>query len=439
MSDVIVRVTPPSTEIIKIIVNEGVEGKSAYEVAVANGFVGTEAEWLLSLHNIPAGGTTGQVLSKNSNTDYDVEWSDPAGGSVDSVNGQTGAIVLDTSDISEATDKNYVTDAEKVILSNTSGSNSGDQDLSSYATKAYADALVVGLWDDRGNFDSSVNAYPSSGGSGTAGAIKKGDIWTVSVAGTLPTSQVVEVGDTVRALVDTPGNTQANWSIQQNNIGYTAENSANKSTNVNTDQASDTKYPSVKAVYDWATGLFQTLASFAADVRAVVLTGLSTATNAVITSSDSILSALGKLQKQITDLVTSGVEAAYAGTITWTAGTAPSGSSSLRQHYNKVGNLVTWQIELTYATAGSTITGISLTFPTEFPTPLIPSGFSGANMYLYPCQLRYSTAPDGTFLSNNTPAIERNSANTGFVIAPTGALTSGSYKTFIFSGFYFTA
>ena len=34
------------------------------------------------------------------------------------------------------------------------------------------------------------------------------------------------------------------------------EDTANKSTNLNTDQASNTKYPSVKAVYDWATGLF---------------------------------------------------------------------------------------------------------------------------------------------------------------------------------------
>lgn len=96
--------------------------------------------------------------------------------------------------------------------------------------KAYADSLVVGLWDDRGAFDASVNAYPSSGGSGTAGAIKKGDIWTISVAGTLPTAQAVEVGDTVRALIDTPGNTQGNWAIQQNNIGYVPENVANKDT-----------------------------------------------------------------------------------------------------------------------------------------------------------------------------------------------------------------
>lgn len=128
--------------------------------------------------------------------------------------------------------------------------------------KAYADGLVVGLWDDRGSYDASGGAYPSSGGSGTAGAILKGDVWTISVAGTLPTGQVAEVGDIVRALINTPGNTQANWAIQQNNIGYTAENSANKSTDVNTDQASNTKYPSVKAVYDWAVGLFLQIGNF---------------------------------------------------------------------------------------------------------------------------------------------------------------------------------
>jgi hypothetical protein len=44
---------------------------------------------------------------------------------------------------------------------------------------------------------------------------------------------------------------------KQNALGFTAENVANKSTNVATDQASDTRYPSVKAVYDWATSIFQ--------------------------------------------------------------------------------------------------------------------------------------------------------------------------------------
>jgi hypothetical protein len=46
----------------------------------------------------------------------------------------------------------------------------------------------------------------------------------------------------------------------------------------------------------------QSIASLASDVLSTVLTGLSTATNAVITATDSILVAMGKLQKQITDL-----------------------------------------------------------------------------------------------------------------------------------------
>jgi len=50
--------------------------------------------------------------------------------------------------------------------------------------------------------------------------------------------------------------TQTALDSKQNSLGFTAENVANKSTSVTTDQASNTKYPSVKAVYDWAVGLF---------------------------------------------------------------------------------------------------------------------------------------------------------------------------------------
>lgn len=121
-------------------------------------------------------------------------------------------------------------------------------DLAAKASITYVDGLVVGLWDDRGNFDASINAYPSAGGSAISGAILKGDVWTISVAGTLPTGQAVEVGDIVRALINTPGNAQANWAIQQNNIGYVAENTANKDLDGTLAANSDVKYPSQKAV-----------------------------------------------------------------------------------------------------------------------------------------------------------------------------------------------
>ncbi len=134
--------------------------------------------------------------------------------------------------------------------------NSHNEAADPHGDRAYADGLIVGLWDDRGNFDANASAYPSSGGSGTAGAILKGDIWTISGGGTLPTAQVVSVGDTVRALIDAPGNTQSNWAIQEQNIGYVPENSANKSTS-SALGTSDTLYPTQKAVKEYvdASGL----------------------------------------------------------------------------------------------------------------------------------------------------------------------------------------
>jgi hypothetical protein len=115
------------------------------------------------------------------------------------------------------------------------------------AVKDYADGIVVGLLDDRGDYNASSNVFPSTGGSGTSGAIMKGDLWYISVAGTLG-GVSVPVGSSVRALVDTPAQTSTNWSILNVGIGFTPENVLNKSTDVITDGASDTKYPSVKAV-----------------------------------------------------------------------------------------------------------------------------------------------------------------------------------------------
>jgi hypothetical protein len=126
--------------------------------------------------------------------------------------------------------------------------------------KALINALIaagtIGLLDDRGNYNASVNTFPATGGSGTAGAILKGDIWLVSVAGTLG-GHTVNAGDTIRALLDTPGQTDANWAILEGNLGYTPENAANKSTDVALG-ASNTFYSSqgaVKSYVDtkWAT------------------------------------------------------------------------------------------------------------------------------------------------------------------------------------------
>lgn len=61
---------------------------------------------------MPTGGTTGQVLAKASGSNYDVEWVNQSGGggAVDSVNGQTGTVVLDASDVGALPDTTTAAD-----------------------------------------------------------------------------------------------------------------------------------------------------------------------------------------------------------------------------------------------------------------------------------------------------------------------------------------
>jgi hypothetical protein len=114
---------------------------------------------------------------------------------------------------------------------------------------SYADGLVVGAWDDRGTWSAVATTYPATGGRGVGGLPVKGDLWTISAAGTLAGGVVVNIGDVLRALIDSPGQTSTNWAVVENNLGYTAENSANKRTSFQA-TPDDTHYASEKLVKD---------------------------------------------------------------------------------------------------------------------------------------------------------------------------------------------
>lgn len=64
----------------------------------------------------------------------------------------------------------------------------------------------------RGFYDASVNAAPSSGGAGTAGAILAGDYWISNVAGTV-FGIYCPTGTRFTALVNSPGQTSGNWQL----------------------------------------------------------------------------------------------------------------------------------------------------------------------------------------------------------------------------------
>jgi len=114
----------------------------------------------------------------------------------------TGGADATTADIADSTNKRYITDAQLVVVGNTSGTNTGDNAVNS---------LYSGL------------------------AASKEDV-------------------------------------------------ANKSTSVTTDQASNTKYPSVKAVYDWAVGLFATIANLALKTDKLVVANRQTASYTLVLS-----------------------------------------------------------------------------------------------------------------------------------------------------------
>lgn len=90
------------------------------------------------------------------------------GGAVDSVNGQTGVVVLDTDDIADTATNRYTNDTDITRLANTSGTNTGDQ---------VADGVTITGTGTVGD------PFVSVGGGGVTDG-DKGDI-TVSSSGTV--------------------------------------------------------------------------------------------------------------------------------------------------------------------------------------------------------------------------------------------------------------
>lgn len=173
--------------------NESLSIGDSVEICTKNGKVNNA--WVSIKHgtnvagggSVPSGGTTNQVLAKNSNSDYDLKWTDAGSGSGDmlkstydptnknadafsmanmvesstnkiftssertklggieagaqvntiiSVNGQTGTVSLDADDINDSTTtKKFVSSGDLVNLSNLSGINTGDETNSTIKTK----------------------------------------------------------------------------------------------------------------------------------------------------------------------------------------------------------------------------------------------------------------------------------------------------------------
>jgi hypothetical protein len=101
----------------------------------------------------------------------------------------------------------------KTNTTNAIGSDDA-RELVTDVTENYLNRLNNTVWRDCGDVDLSADLFPTSGGTGAAGAILKNNTFDVTVEGTPGGAlEPILVGCTIRALVDTPGQTLANWRI----------------------------------------------------------------------------------------------------------------------------------------------------------------------------------------------------------------------------------
>ncbi len=182
-------------------------------------------------------------------------------------------------------------------------------------------ALIAGK-SFRGGYDASINLFPSTGGSGTAGAIQAGDQWEVTVDGTLGGTPV-DVGTVITALVNLPGQTAGNWSINANGVfsifgrqgvvtaqtnDYTIAQITNGLSNLLTNgnifvgniSGIATGVSPSGEISMTNTGVF-TLSNSA--VIGKLITGFS-ATNSAIVATDTVLQGFNKSQGQISSILT---------------------------------------------------------------------------------------------------------------------------------------
>jgi|GEM_PF-1840298 len=138
-------------------------------------------------------------------------------------------------------------------VSKTTDSSSNDNShlMTSAATQAAILAAVAAAFEFQGGYDASGGTFPTLDQSGSP--ISKGDFWVISVAGTLPGSQPVSVGDQILALIDIPGQTPANWVVNHTSIGVT---SFNGRTGPVTPQAFDYSYNQVTGAAPFTSPTF---------------------------------------------------------------------------------------------------------------------------------------------------------------------------------------
>ena len=122
------------------------------------------------------------------------------------------------------------------------------------ATEAVVDskvsAAVVSLFHYQGDYNPNTNLFPESTDTELGDSVKKGYVWTIIGSGQLGT-KTVSTGDLLISKVNTPGQTSSNWTVQENNLGYVAENANYKVTSISGTETDANLYANLVAALSY--------------------------------------------------------------------------------------------------------------------------------------------------------------------------------------------
>ncbi len=159
---------------------------------------------------------------------------------------------------------------------------------------------------------------------------------------------------------------------------------------------------------------------------AVQCSGITTATTRTSTIPDTS----GTLTHRSTGAFNADLTA--TSTITWD-GTAPT-TPSARYSWQQIGGYVFYDMRLEYTGAGVTNTSLTITLPSDMPTPQAPTGAGNSEA----CYAAYGQGYTSNMTGNGSAAkgvLSNNSGSTGFEILLKG-MTSGSMVGAVVSGHY---
>lgn len=106
----------------------------------------------------------------------------------------------------------------------------------------------------------------------------------------------------------------------------------------------------------------------------------------------------------------------YTGTATWNGTAVPTGSTNHVYAWDRIGNKVTLTISLLYGTAGTGNTSVTMTLPTDCPTPVQWGGLGAGNEKLYPAYGLIDAATTG-FPPAARAVLGMDSGGTGFLVS----------------------